>query len=346
MYNEELLRRLNLLKMKQRKIGRGLSALLGDVTFSEIEERASSFGSSLIVRDVEIDLIETNPNQPRKDFSVEKIHELADSIRQNGILQPIIVQHNSNNRYIIIAGERRYRAALYVGLNTIPCIIRNMNESEGFIVSMIENIQRAGLNPVEEALGYQNICTKYNIAHGDIARMLGKSRTHISNMIGILSMPSEIQQMLVSGELSTGHAKVLKKLSKDTDIIETATKVREQSLSVRALEKYIDDITNTNRYTTELPHAVANNLHHIVPIEKTSQNAPKHHTERLHKLDFHHVPHEVLSLEDAYNANYPYLVHIKHNQDSSGQVVIHYKNMDELRGIMSSMIDIATVYAK
>ena len=240
---DPLLKRLNLLKMKQRKIGRGLSALLGDVTFSEIEQRASSPASSLVVRDITIDFITPNPNQPRKEFDQEKIEELAESIRENGILQPIIVQQNGEN-YVIIAGERRYRAAIHAGLEKMPCIIRDSNESDTFIISMIENIQRAGLNPIEEALGYHNICTKYDLSHADIARILGKSRTHITNMIGLLAMPDEIQKMLVTGELSTGHAKVLKKLSLGDELLNTASKVKDEALSVRALEKYIQDITS------------------------------------------------------------------------------------------------------
>lgn len=346
MHNRELLKRLNLLKMKQRKIGRGLSALLGDVTFSEIEERASSFGSTLTVRDISVNDIEPNPNQPRKNFDEEKIGELADSIRQNGILQPIIVQQNDDDdSYTIIAGERRYRAALQVGLTVIPCIVRDTHESDRFIISMIENIQRAGLNPIEEALGYQNICIKYDLSHADIARMLGKSRTHVSNMIGILSMPGEIQQMLASGELSTGHAKVLKKLSSDTEIIETASKIREQSLSVRALEKYIDDAMNLKKYGTEEQFA-SNSSHSIAQNAHVSGNTQANNGKKVQRFDINRIPQEVLSLEDAYNANYPYLGHIKHNQDGSGQVIIHYKNMEELRGIMSSMIDITPVYAK
>lgn len=343
---EHLLKRLSLLKMKQRKIGRGLSALLGDVTFSEIEQRASSPASSLVVRDIQIDAISPNPNQPRKEFDLEKINELAESIRENGILQPIIVQQNGDE-YIIIAGERRYRAALQVGISAMPCIIRDSNESDTFIISMIENIQRAGLNPIEEALGYNNICTKYDLSHADIARILGKSRVHVTNMIGLLSMPKEIQQMLVSGELSTGHAKVLKKLSGVEDLIQTASKVKDEALSVRALEKYIHEITNpveiTSHNTQEQNAKPLPNVAHF-PNIKAPQGLQ--HEENLYKIGKYKIPHDVLALEDSYNANYPHLLHIKHNQDGGGQVVIHYKNIDELREIMSSMIDLSSVYAK
>lgn len=326
--------------MKQRKIGRGLSSLLGDVTFAEIEENASAPLSSLVVRDINIGNITPNPNQPRKEFDESKINELSESIRENGILQPIIVQQ-SGDKYVIIAGERRYRAASHAGLRTIPCIIRDSNESDTFIISMIENIQRAGLNPVEEALGYHSICTKYDLSHADIARILGKSRTHITNMIGLLTMPKEIQQMLISGELSTGHAKVLKKLSTDQDLLQTASKIKDESLSVRALEKYVNDIMNPPQ-NEEVPETLKNITH--FPRVK---NAPQAHNYRkLQKVGELDVPYEVLAMEDCYNANYPHLIHIKHEKNGDGQVIIHYNSIDELRDIMSSMIDMSSVYAK
>jgi ParB family chromosome partitioning protein len=326
--------------MKQRKIGRGLSSLLGDVTFAEIEENASAPLSSLVVRDINISNITPNPNQPRKEFDESKINELSESIRENGILQPIIVQQ-SGDKYVIIAGERRYRAASHAGLLTIPCIIRDSNESDTFIISMIENIQRAGLNPVEEALGYHSICTKYDLSHADIARILGKSRTHITNMIGLLTMPKEIQQMLISGELSTGHAKVLKKLSTDQDLLQTASKIKDESLSVRALEKYVNDIMNPPEYE-EVPETLKNITH----FPRVKNAPPAHNYRKLQKVGELDVPYEVLAMEDGYNANYPHLLHIKHEKNGDGQVIIHYNNIDELRDIMSSMIDMSSVYAK
>lgn len=336
--------------MKQRKIGRGLSSLLGDVTFSQIEERASMHTSSLNVQDIEINLIVQNPNQPRKEFDEEKIRELSESIRENGILQPIIVQEN-NGKYIIVAGERRYRAAMVAGLNAMPCIIRDAAESDNFIISMIENIQRASLNPIEEALGYNNICTKYDLSHADIARILGKSRAHVTNMIGLLSMPKEIQKMLISGEISTGHAKVLKKLSSTDALIATASKVKNEALSVRALEKYIDEITNSHHNHSQKTEKAFSPLindgfqKNVAQFPRNSVT-PSFQEAEFESIDIKTIPHEILALEDGYNAKYPHLLQIKHGQNGSGNVVISYNNIDELRDIMSSMIDLSSIYAK
>jgi ParB family chromosome partitioning protein len=312
---------------KKRKIGRGLSSLLGDITFSEIEGQASA-SDSLSIKQIPVINIRTNPNQPRKNFNQENIQELSDSVRENGIIQPIIVQTNSNGYYTIIAGERRYRAAIIAGLETIPCIIRDFTETEQYIVSMIENIQRSNLDPIEEALGYKNICETYNLSHAEVAKMLGKGRTHIANMIGILAMPKQIHQMLSNGELTTGHAKVLKKISNNSDLIEIANKVKNESLSVRALEKHIESLTHSN-------HQQQINTNEA--IAQTLNNT---------SINWKSQPKDILLMEDAFNANFSQMMHIQHKEDGSGQVIIYYNDIDDLRDVMSKIIDLSQVYAK
>ncbi len=317
---------------KKRKIGRGLSSLLGDITFSEIEGNAAA-QDSILVKEVSIVNIRTNPNQPRKNFNQENIQELSDSVRENGIIQPIIVQTDGNGYYTIIAGERRYRAAIMAGLQKIPCIIRDFTETEQYIVSMIENIQRSNLDPIEEALGYKNICETYNLSHAEVAKMLGKGRSHVANMIGILSMPKPIHQMLSNGEITTGHAKVLKRITDPDEVISIATKVKTETLSVRALEKHIETLADeNNRKRGEFVSAIA-------PIAPPVQNiqAPQWQEEQ---------PQEVLSMEDAFNAKFPQMMHIEHQKDNSGRVIIHYSDIDDLRDIMSKMIDLADIYAR
>jgi len=319
--------------LKKRKIGRGLSSLLGDITFSEIEGNAAA-KDSLLIKEVSTVNIRTNPNQPRKNFNQENIQELADSVRENGIIQPIIVQTDGNGYYTIIAGERRYRAAIMAGLEKVPCIIRDFTETEQYIVSMIENIQRSNLDPIEEALGYKNICETYNLSHAEVAKMLGKGRSHVANMIGILSMPKAIHQMLSNGEITTGHAKVLKRITNPEEVISIATKVKSETLSVRALEKHIESLAHENerkRGDSTSTISRATNLQQVQPSIPQWQ---------------HEQPQEILSMEDAFNANFPQMMHIEHQQDGAGKVIIHYSDLEDLRDIMSKIIDLAEVYAR
>ena len=318
--------------LKKRKIGRGLSSLLGDITFSEIEGKAAA-QDSLLIKEISIVNIRTNPNQPRKNFNQENIQELSDSVRENGIIQPIIVQTDGNGYYTIIAGERRYRAAIMAGLEKIPCIIRDFTETEQYIVSMIENIQRSNLDPIEEALGYKNICETYNLSHAEVAKMLGKGRSHVANMIGILSMPKAIHQMLSNGEITTGHAKVLKRITNPEEVISIATKVKSETLSVRALEKHIENLTHENeRKLGDFTNTIARvNSQQVQPAIPQWQ---------------HEQPQEILSMEDAFNASFPQMMHIEHQQDGTGRVIIHYNDLEDLRDVMSKMIDLAEIYAR
>ncbi len=333
------------MSVKNRKIGRGLSSLLGDITFSEIEaqvnrkldgetSRDQPTPSSFRVLEVPIELIEINPNQPRKHFDDESITELSESIRESGLLQPIIVQQNGE-KYTIIAGERRYRASKQAGLQVIPCIIKNLTEEQTFLVAMIENIQRTNLDPLEEAIGYKTICEKYNLSQAELSKMIGKSRSHIANMVGLLAMPDEIQTMLSKGEISIGHAKVLKRIHNKPELTDVAKKVKKESMSVRALEKHIDEITSL----------------HTENRQVSEENISKIQLENTHKIQMLNpnlsiTPQEILAMEDAFNANFSQMMHIQHSVDDSGKIVIHYADIDELRDIMSKIIDLSDIYVK
>lgn len=331
---------------KKRKLGRGLSALLGDITFTDIENQInkkdenlhlsaanpSLYTASINILEIPINDIAPNPHQPRKSFNEEAIHELAESIKKNGILQPILVQKDNDNKYSIIAGERRYRAAKLVGLTSMPCIVKNFSEAETFIVAMIENIQRSNLNPIEEALGYKTICDAYNVSHTEIANLLGKSRTHVANMVGILSMPQEIQDMIASGEISIGHAKVLKKIADKKNVSEIAKKIKDENLSVRALEKHIEEIVDLNHQQDQINHSS-----HNAKIDSIIKDG---------NPEWKAAPQEILAMEDAFNAQFEQLIHIQHTVNDSGKVVIHYSDINELRQIMSKLIDLSDIYAK
>lgn len=322
---------------KNRKIGRGLSSLLGDLTLSDFEN-VSSKDSENIVQNIEISKILPNPLQPRKNFNIEEIEELAQSIKENGVLQPIIVQNNEDGTYCIIAGERRFRASKIAELATIPCIIKNTDQNQSFIIAMIENIQRSNLNPIEESLGYKTLLEKFNLSHNDIAKIVGKSRSHISNMIGLLSIPSEVKEMISSGEISTGHAKVLKKIENHKELTAIAQKIKNEKLSVRDLEKTLHEALQEEQKSLQKNENTIKIIDFgTIDTQEQQDNAYLSHS----------VPKDILDMEDAFNANFQQMIHIQHdNIENSGKIVIHYTNVNELREVMSKLIDLSDVYAK
>ena len=181
-------------------------------------------------------MVEPNRDQPRKNFDEDSLEELADSIKQFGLLQPIIVQ-DRKTYYEIIAGERRWRAARMLGLSEVPVQIREMDDQQAMQIALIENLQRENLNPVEEAEGYKDLCERFSMSHEDIAKAVGRSRSSVSNAVRLLSLPDEILIMLSEGDISTGHAKALLSFEDEGKMIQAARKAAEGKLNVRALEK-------------------------------------------------------------------------------------------------------------
>src|ERR1051326_5805990 len=184
--------------MTRRALGRGLSALLSD---------SSSQGDELL--EIDIDLIDPNPTQPRSRFSEAKLDELAQSIKANGLVQPIILRRAANGPYQIIAGERRWRASQRIGMERVSAVIRNIPDSKLLELALIENIQRQELNPIEEAQAYQRLIQGLGITQDDVAQRAGKERSSISNYLRFLRLPESIQQMLEDEQLSMGHARAL-----------------------------------------------------------------------------------------------------------------------------------------
>lgn len=181
--------------------------------------------------------VEPNKDQPRKHFDKEALQQLADSIGEHGVIQPLIVRSMPDGSYQIVAGERRWRAAKMAGLSEIPVVIRDdLSEEQAMQIAMIENLQRENLNPIEEALGYKELLDKYNITQDKLAKALGKARSSITNSLGLLSMPNAVQELLRNGSLSAGHCKALKKIKDEALMIELAHKTAEGELSVRQVE--------------------------------------------------------------------------------------------------------------
>lgn len=182
--------------------------------------------------------IEPNKNQPRKSFDNEALRQLADSIREHGVIQPLIVQSMSNGNYRIIAGERRWRAAKMAGLTDIPAVIRDdLSEEQAMQIAMIENLQRENLNPIEEALGYKELIDKFSMTQEKLAAALGKARSSIANSLGLLTMPNAVQELLKKGLLKAGHCKALKKISDEALMIELANRAAREEISVRQIEE-------------------------------------------------------------------------------------------------------------
>lgn len=222
---------------KKRGLGRGLNALINTGPDIEVKEKSKDNSDNKEVF-VNISLVEPNRNQPRKEFDKEALSELAASIKQYGILQPIMVQKNGD-MYEIIAGERRWRAAKEAGLKEVPVIVRDYDKQKIMEISIIENIQRENLNPIEEAMAYQCLMEEYGLKHDELADKVSKNRSTITNLMRLLRLSENIQQMIIDGKISTGHAKVLLSVENKEEQEKIAAELISRSLSVRELEKLV-----------------------------------------------------------------------------------------------------------
>ena len=226
---------------KNRGLGKGLDALFADQ--APVSERKDN-GEMQRVDDsdrvlyIDINDIKPNANQPRKNFNAEKIRELADSIVEHGIIQPLVVRE-SNGFCEIVAGERRWRAARIAGLKKVPCIMREFTDEQNMLVSIIENMQREDLNPIEEAKGLQQMMVNFGLTHDQISKSISKSRPYISNSLRLLKLPEEIQDMVSDGLLSMGHARALVNVDSQELQIALCRSVVEEGLSVRELERIV-----------------------------------------------------------------------------------------------------------
>ena len=226
----------------KKGLGRGLNSLFGEFADDKDENKEVETRVEKVIinepKEIEIGLIDRNPDQPRKNFDEDALSELAESIKTFGVVQPIIVQEN-NGRFLIIAGERRWRAARLAGLKTIPCIVKNYTRKEISEIAIIENLQREDLNPIESARAIKNLIEEFNLTQDEIADRIGKSRPAVSNTIRLLSLPDSIVNLIETGKLSAGHARTLLSLDSPVKQKEVALKIIENGLSVRATEALI-----------------------------------------------------------------------------------------------------------
>ena len=278
---------------KKRGLGRGLNALLGDVAPIEKEKDKNQTPQTL-----PIEFLQRGKYQPRKDMSPEPLKELADSIRVQGIIQPIIVRLVADDKYEIIAGERRWRAAQQASLQEVPVVIKEIDDRSAMAIALIENIQREDLNALEESEALRRLLDEFEMTHQQVADSVGKSRATVSNLLRLLDLQNEVKTLLGKGLLEMGHARALLALEGEKQI-ELANKVVSQSLTVRAVEKLIKNLGSEKK-------------------------------EEVKKQDS-----DTLRLQAELTEKTGAKVVINHQQNGKGKLIFNYTSLEELEGIIN-----------
>lgn len=245
------------MSLKKGGLGKGLDALFADNSSEDGKE----------VSTLRISDIEPNREQPRKDFDEEALLQLAESVREHGVLQPILVRPISESRYQIVAGERRWRASRMAGLTEIPAVVREMTEDEMMQLAMIENLQREDLNAIEEAMGYKLLMERYEMTQEEVAKKVGRSRPAVANSLRLLNLPKKTAEFVRNGELSAGHARALLG-AEDGELIDSlAEKIIKTGMSVRAAEKEINSRKNKGEKIAEQSIRLSENKRFCAEIE-------------------------------------------------------------------------------
>ena len=226
------------METKKRALGKGLEQLFNNenLDLNSFEKTVYETATNEEIIEVKLNELRVNPYQPRKVFKDDALKDLSDSIKEHGVFQPIIVK-KSIKGYEIIAGERRVRASRLAGLEKIPAIVRNLNDEQMMEIALLENLQRENLSAIEEAIAYKSMIEKLSLTQEELSKKVGKSRSHITNILGLLRLPKEVQEMVANNNISMGHARVLSKLEDDDKIIEMARQIVERKMPVRELEQ-------------------------------------------------------------------------------------------------------------
>ena len=276
----------------KRGLGRGLDALLGDVSPKEPVAPSHT---------LPIEFLQRGKFQPRKDMNPEKLQELADSIKAQGIIQPIVVRGIGNEKYEIVAGERRWRAAQLAGLQQVPVVVKDIDDRATMAIALIENIQRQDLNPLEEAEALKRLLDEYGMTHQQLADAVGKSRVTVTNLLRLMELHADVKKFLIKGELEMGHARALLSLDSGKQIA-AAQKIAREGLSVRLAEKLVKDLQ-------------------AEPKPQKAKTADK----------------DTLRLQDELTAKLGAKVVIEHKDNGKGKLVIAYSSLEELDGILESL---------
>ena len=246
---------------RTNRLGRGLSALIPDIN-GEIDKKD--------ITTIELKNIYPNQDQPRRVFDEEKIKILSESIKNYGVLQPIVLKPDDKGKYMIIAGERRYRASKLARKSDIPAVIKDIPMKDIMEIALIENLQREELNPIEEALAYKSLIKNYEVTQEEISEAVGKSRPHITNTLRLLNLPKQITDMIDQGQITAGHGKAILRITDENLQIELANKVIAEELSVRATENLAKKISEEN--IKEIPKKVKEKDVFIVDVEERLRN--------------------------------------------------------------------------
>ena len=281
---------------KMKGLGRGLDALLGS------EEPAAAWAAGDQQAELKVDLLQPGKYQPRTRMDEAALKELADSIRMQGVMQPILVRPVGGGRYEIIAGERRWRAARMAGLSDVPALVREVPDNAALAMALIENIQREDLNPLEEANGIQRLVTEFNITHDKAAEMVGRSRSAVSNLLRLLALSEPVRDLLHQGKLDMGHARALLALT-GMQQIETARLIAGRGMSVRETEKLVGRLLRGT------------------PVKKSRKTSDR----------------DVLRLQEELAQKLGTKVEIKAGSKGRGSVVIQYSNLDQLDAILARL---------
>ena len=277
---------------KFKGLGKGLSALMGDIPVENIQTKSSS-------EKIPIHFIYANPSQPRKNFNQQLLNELSESIKEQGIIQPILVRKKADNKYEIVAGERRWRAAQLAKIHEVPVIVLNIDDKKSLEFAILENIQRSDLNGIEEALGYDNLVRKFAYSQETLSKILGKSRSHIANTLRLVGLPEEIKKMISDGLLTAGHARCLVNIP---DNIRLAKIIVNKNLSVRQSE-------------------------FLVKKEQVFSSTKKNNQNNKDT--------NIKSLENDLELLIGIKVDIKNKKNNSGEIKFSYKNLEQLNKIIS-----------
>lgn len=300
--------------MNDKKLGRGLSALLGDVRKTDNNPNQGTLKNQDGVQLIPVDNIMAGIYQPRKHFDQHQLNELAASIKENGIIQPIVLRKaDVRDAFEIIAGERRFRAAKIAGLEKVPAIVKEINNTQALEFAIIENVQREDLSPIEEAIGYKQLMTEFEYTQDQVAKKIGCSRSHIANILRLLSLPKEVQDLLDEGKITIGHAKVI--MNHD-DIVNIAKKIVENDWSVRDVE-----IMFRNGDASEIKSQAKKETSSKSPKTKKNKITPvKNIEEKLKKL----FPENLVKAE--FNS-----------QKQRGKITIFFSNLKEIEELVESL---------
>lgn len=285
------------------KLGRGISSLMGEAK-NEFDQADNSQEM------VAIDKLSPTPFQPRSEFDPEGLRELAESISKNGIIQPIIVRHKSRDEFEIVAGERRWRAAKLISLQTVPVIIRQLTDKDVMEMALVENLQRQDLSPLEEAFAYRRLLGEFGHTQDDLARTVGKSRSHIANLLRLLSLPERVKQLLQQDLLTVGHARALLGCANPEALAE---QVVEEGLSVRQTEELSQNNVDFGKKTAR------------VETTKSGEKRPKKPKNP-----------DIISLEELLHRNLGSKVDIQ-SRGKRGEIKIKYKSLEELDNLLKKL---------